>query len=432
MLKLLYYLTILIVIFFPKINVISVSGSATGVRIEDFLILLIFIIWIFNILKNKKITFESKKFKKVVILYLVYIFVCIISCVFGIFKNNISLILSLLYFIRKIEYFSFIIIGFDFIKSEKDYRKAIKMFDASILIHFIIIILQSFGIVGSFTRGNLIEDISGARLCSTFNGAYEFSAYLLLLLPIYLYGLINEKNNKLKNVIYILLIITEIMLSQSRSSIIIIALEVLAMLFLYNKSVFKRTLFSFIALSGLIILLSFSNLDFSFLPRFDTLNMSDMLKTTQLAWENRDFEMYRNNTSSKAAMNTAIIYGNADLSFCIRISRWMHLLDGFLHNFLIGMGLSVVQVADGNYIRLLVETGLIGFTLWMYLMYKIINVMDNSKKGIIMKVSTISILLGAIFIDVFDSSKIISIYWFILGIILKSFMLEENSNGKEN
>ena len=40
--------------------------------------------------------------------------------------------------------------------------------------------------MGSFNSGIAKEGLTQGRVSSTFNGAYEFSAFLLLILPIYL------------------------------------------------------------------------------------------------------------------------------------------------------------------------------------------------------------------------------------------------------
>ena len=88
---------------------------------------------------------------------------------------------------------------------------------------------------------------------------------------------------------------------------------------------------------------------------------------------------------------------------------------------------AVVSIADGNYVRVITESGIIGFALWLALQIIIIIHMDkNNKLNTTVRFGMYSLLLGAIFIDVFEASKVMMAFYFILGMAYK-----ENKNNEE-
>ena len=111
-----------------------------------------------------------------------------------------------------------------------------------------------------------------------------------------------------------------------------------------------------------------------------------------------------------------------------RFAHWMQLIDGWIRNPLLGCGVSVAgNAADGNYIKILVETGIVGLFLWLYLLCVIYKILVKKRNWLLY--SFITIILGAIFIDLFDSSKVIMLFWFLFGIYLRrNFHDQEYSN----
>ena len=218
-----YIVTLLIIIFFPKITIINIPGTYVGIRIEDILVAFFVIGYIIKYLREKKINLKNEKLKKLLKYFILYIIVCLISTIRGIALNNVSMGISLLYLIRKVEYFIFLFMGYDYIKNNNDTKKILKIFDISIVVHSIIILLQSFGIIGGFLNGEYVAT-KGTRMFSTFNGPYEFSTFIVLLLPIYILKIIKEiKDRKqvLKYIIMIILILFGTVASQSRTSLAI-------------------------------------------------------------------------------------------------------------------------------------------------------------------------------------------------------------------
>ena len=156
----------------------------------------------------------------------------------------------------------------------------------------------------------------------------------------------------------------------------------------------------------------------SFLPRFETVNLNSMYKCIIETWKANDgIEFIKTGNSIK-------IYNinNLDLSFAIRVGNCIAIIKSWLNNFILGMGLSFVRVAtDCNYVRLLAETGIIGFLVYLIVIRTVLKNVRNINNifGDITKIGSYTLLLTAMFIDIFEASKIIMFYWLLVGVSYK-------------
>lgn len=81
----LYIIILLIILFFPKINIINVPGTYVGIRIEDILALLFVVAYLVKENKKIKLLFNDKRLTKTIICFFVYFFICTISTIM---RNN--------------------------------------------------------------------------------------------------------------------------------------------------------------------------------------------------------------------------------------------------------------------------------------------------------------------------------------------------------
>ncbi|QQG40435.1 MAG: O-antigen ligase family protein [Candidatus Levyibacteriota bacterium] len=117
-----------------------------------------------------------------------------------------------------------------------------------------------------------------------------------------------------------------------------------------------------------------------------------------------------------------------DLSFTTRFQgEWPQAIKAFQRNILVGSGYSSVGLAvDNNYLRILAEVGLLGFVAFfgIFLMFGIYvkrvysNIDSPFVKSFIIGVECgiFGLFLNAIFIDVFEASKIAYLLWLLIGI----------------
>lgn len=120
-----------------------------------------------------------------------------------------------------------------------------------------------------------------------------------------------------------------------------------------------------------------------------------------------------------------------DLSFTTRFQgEWPRTLDAFERNIFLGSGYSTVSLAvDNNYLRLLGEVGLLGTFSFLGLFFLIlinikktlpqVNSLLDKSLVIGFTAGLFGLLLNALFIDVFEASKVAFFFWLLSGIILR-------------
>ena len=226
---------------------------------------------------------------------------------------------------------------------------------------------------------------------------------------------------KNKNYIYIpvlLMSIIEILVSQSRISFIAVLATIIIAIFYYCQERKKKTVavITIMALGIIFLFLTkFSNL--TFLQRFKNLDIENSLNTFKVAWDNADYSYYQETKNIKYA--EGIFDLSNDLSYIFRISKWATLLKETLKSPLVGLGPSVVgEGIDGNFVRILCETGIAGILVWIILTLYIVRKSWINKKYInynYIFFIIINLSIIALFIDIFEASKIMPILWLVLG-----------------
>lgn len=412
------YLTILmiVILILPKINIISVPGIRIGIRIEDIMIAIYAFILLYRLIKKKiKI---NKQIKTILVLFSIYIAISFISTIVNYIVGQVGLRLSMLYVIRKIEYFILFFAGIDFFNTTNNKKCILNLLNAVVVFHIIYSFLEYANIIGDI--GHLIGRANNDRIYTTFSGPYEFSAFFSMMSCIYIIKILKDKNY-----IYIPLLIisvVEILISQSRISLLaVLGVFALALLY-YMKDKQKRIkVISLLVVSCIIFLLfvQFSNINF--LKRFKDIDLLGSLNTVKIAWNNGDYQYYKDTGEIKVSAEASM--SSTDSSFVFRISKWATLLKETLEsNILLGIGPSIVgEGIDGNYTRIICETGVLGIFVWITILIYILKQTYRDKNNINKEYSffiLINLCIIAIFIDIFEASKIMCVYWFILGISL--------------
>jgi len=90
----------------------------------------------------------------------------------------------------------------------------------------------------------------------------------------------------------------------------------------------------------------------------------------------------------------------------------------------------VTHVMDGNYIKLLGETGFLGTGLWMfiygYFMRAVYKARRVSKIAVPVLLIMVSILLNSLLVDMFEASKPMEMMWFLVGAAIAYEPLKKN------
>ena len=284
------YLIVLVVLILPKFNIISIPGSRTGIRLEDVLLGIYFVILIRDIYK-KKFVF-NKILKKIFHLFLVFISISIISAIINSIRGNVSLVLSLINVFRRFEYFLFIFIGYELYNEKNGKNSLFRIINFSLVFHIIYMFLEYFGIIGDI--GYLIGRPDNDRIYTTFSGPYEFSAFFSMMTCFNFYRLIKTKDGKY--ILSIIFMMIGIVISQSRISLLAVIITCMIILF-YNLRKGKV----FFLTSGIMLLLipifiNITNLEA--FNRFKDIDISSTFNTISIAWEEADFEFYHKMSTS--------------------------------------------------------------------------------------------------------------------------------------
>jgi hypothetical protein len=128
-----------------------------------------------------------------------------------------------------------------------------------------------------------------------------------------------------------------------------------------------------------------------------------------------------------------------DLSFTTRFQgEWPNALLAFQRNILIGSGYGSASLAvDNNYLRMLAETGLLGFisflviflSLGIYIKKIFPDIESKLAKSFILgfAAGVVGLALNATLIDVFEASKVAYILWLLFGVVFGVLVLYQKN-----
>jgi len=342
-----------------------------------------------------------------------------------------------------------------------------------------------------FSKGIVLYLTEHARVLSTFGGHYDLAAYIMLTLPLLLAVgfLVKKWWLRLSLFAVSLLEFWLLILTASRTSFIAY-LAAITMMFsvLIIKKGFKWGLPRWLALMGisLFIMVSFGDLSERFahifklqdfksallrpfsappthgIPLDESLSLEEQLKIVATKTDvpptpgkkQKPADVYvdpyilteaaelAEKEATPAAIHvdysdTALKYG---LSAGIRFDAlWPRAWVGFKKNPLLGSGYSTLvktsvweftqaESTDNDYLRLLGETGLLGFLAFLSIFFVIAKYLwlafQKTKEPFFIAFFaagigiTFGLLVNALYIDVFESSKVAYTYWSLMGIML--------------
>lgn len=394
--KAFYKFALVSLLLYPKVNLINVSGSTTGIRYDDLLILMSFILLLPSIISALR---KSPKLSFIHGLIIIWVIFGFISTVVGVSRGTVSSpLIGVLTSIRKYEYFVAIFIGyFYFTKyNVKDFLKTIKI---STVVLLFICLLQKVHVFGGFINGQYVSTVGYP--IGVFNGPYECACFMCIFLIIIFYNAI--KGDK-SSYLYSLIALTQILLTQSRTGLLLSIFIVLIMSLLYAKKLF----FAAIIIAPIVIVILINTT--SILERFLTIDYGEMIETYSQNIAHGDYLSALKELPNESMFPNVTV----DLSFYVRTTKWGAAINGFTMNPLFGYGPGQLAVLDGSYVKVLCEGGLLSFIIFIVFIATMFKQFArvNSKISIWI---LIAILCFGLFIDIFDSSKIMEMFWMFAG-----------------
>lgn len=414
--------------FLPKLNLVKVSGLSTaGIRIDDFLALLLLAV---AVLKDSA-TWKNRYIKRGIEILIILSAVNLLSLASGLVQGyGNQILLSVLMIIRKFEYFAFALVGVYAVRHRKmkdPYRVFMNEFTVMSLLHIGLSVLQILGKTTYMVSGEDAAYFFEGIAVSTFNGYYEYGQFLCFGCAIFLCDFLKNKNK----VSFLMLPLTlgMLVLSKSRSSLIVGALLMVLIFYLPVRNKVSRTKLLFGGL-GLIaalaagLMLMTGILELNAFGRFGTVKLDELAENWGLFSRRGDFPQYVSLLRDGVAEMDAIdelhyLDKITDWSAAVRFLKWFAAMDGFRLNPVLGYGTGVTHVMDGNYIKLLGETGLAGTALWLvfygYFMHAVYKARRASKLAKALLFIMVSILLNSLLLDMFEASKPMEMMWLMVG-----------------
>ena len=414
---------ILIVIpLYPKFPFLKIPGTYVSIRIEDFLIFLLAILFIIFFIKNISSSLKNRLELSILVFILIG-FVSLLSAI--LVTKTVVPGIAVLHWLRRIEYFVPMLIGILYFKHYglEDLEFFIKVLMITVVVAFFygfgqmhfswpVIITQN----NEYAKGIALRWIAGSQLNSTFAGHYDLATFLVFVLPIFisLYFVVKGLWSKVSLATVILSGLWLLANTASRISIVSYLLASVISLLLIKK--YKAVILT-VAVSIMIFSLTGGVID----------------RYTQVisVYYQKIVSKFMVKAAHREVLPTPVPVFE-DRSTSIRLNvEWPRALRAFKKNPLLGTGYSSITLAtDNDFLRLLGEVGILGFLSFLLIFSNIFNL----ARKIIYKLSNLSgieltfivsfiggivgVFVNALFIDIFEASKFAIIFFLITGLFV--------------
>lgn len=437
-----YFLFVFIPLY-PKFPLINIPGTYVAVRLEDFIVAVVFLWWLIS-----KIGFIGSSLKQPLYqAFLLFWMVGALSVFSGILvTHTISWHLGILHFLRRVEVMILFFVALDSIQNLNQIKNLLKI---SLLTTLIIIIYGfgqqwfSFPVISTmnkeFSKGLILFLTPGARVNSTFAGHYDLAVYLSLFLIFAATFLFYVRKLRERLLILFSSLLGFILLSltAARVSFLSTILGVAAILWFIGQ---RKLIFLliFLSLGAFVIspdlrhrtvatitvnLLGGGGAKYS--PPPQKKNPTKHFSIENAATSSATFSGVPVDVAPGEPLNSTEL--GVFRSFEIRLNvEWPRAVRAFFKNPFLGSGYSSITIAtDNDYLRSLGETGILGFLSFALIWWIILrtiwkNLTVNKNFGFYFLtasfVGILAMFVNSTFIDALESSKISMLLWLTLGV----------------
>jgi len=457
---------IMAVPLYPKFPLFKIPGTYVAIRLEDFLIIFIALVWALTQLRQR-LKFLRDDLSQTIIAYLAIGFLSLFSAVF--ITQTVEPHIAFLHSIRRVQYLVVFFIMVSSIKSKKDIRFFVQVFLLTAFLVFLYGIGQKFFMFPvistmnvEFAKGLALRLAAGARVSSTFAGHYDLAAYLVLLLPLtmavvvaakkkwqrvfllffygFLFWLLLASASRISFAAYLgAMTITLVFLKKKAWIIPVIVLSLVTSLFATELTErYAHTLrVSLFKMEAINIQLPWSKkpTKIAFEPE-PTATPIPLPSEPGVVVPVKVYKITPTPTPTPSGRKY-VYYGGGeeappeDRSTAIRLNvEWPRAIRAFLKNPLLGTGYSSITLAtDNDYLRALGEVGLLGFLFFSLIFIKIgleakkvifSKQPIEAEKAILIGLvgGALGFLANALFIDVFEASKVAITFWLLMGLLV--------------
>jgi len=442
---------LIIVPLLPKFPLINVPGTYVAIRSEDLLVLLLG----FCLIPKIVVDFKKIVKDKIIIAFIIFFSATFLSLISGILvSHTVEIGLSFLNWARRVEYIVPFLTAYLLTPRDK-IKENIQFYFKILIIVFVVVFIYGIGqrylhfpvIITQneeYSKGIALRWTPGSHINSTFAGHYDLSAFIVLVMPILLGALFTLKNKFVKLATFISsgMGLWLLINSVSRTAQASYLLAITTTLFLLKR--FKG--WFVVAVISVIFMMMSSGLDarftqaikvlyehvttgksFSYVPGF-VVRADEVTLTV------------KNEAAGAPTPESAKII--KDVSIAIRYNvEWPRAIRAFSKNPLLGTGYSSIGLAtDNDYLRMLGETGIIGFSAFILVFLTIGKVLlktfsikdrlDGLEKVFVFGIfgGLLGTFMTAVLIDLFEASKFAIIFWLLLGCSVSLVKSKLNEN----
>ncbi|MFH1416316.1 MAG: O-antigen ligase family protein [Elusimicrobiota bacterium] len=365
----------------PEITLAQVPHRSVVVRFDDLMLALIFFVWLIKTAIDKKLPLIKRTPINKYIYY--YLAACFLFTVKGIIFGDVRLNQAFFYLLKYTEYFILFWMVYNIIKTKND----IKLLMTFAVITAIVVMIYGYTKIGTVVAAPF-DDEPGS-----------FGGYLTLVVAVALGIFVYHRALYLKICSFSIFLfsIPLFIRAQSRASYISFAVMYISFIFLTGK--FRKTLVLIGALTVMIVPTVFSG---------------SIYKTLK----------------ERVGYTFSGNYGrfNIEPSGAARLISWKNsLINRWIKKPVTGWGITGVGFIDSQYVRTLIELGVLGAAAFLLMLYKIFTesrkILKQTdvdwEKGIItgFMAGFIALLFHALTTNTFIIVRIMEPFWFLCAVV---------------
>lgn len=381
-------------------KVILAGWGDSGVRVDDFLLLLAFLVLLGrgDILRIPR----SKGIRA----YLIFVLISLCSAVWNISAGRVELLRSALFVIRLLEYMLFYYLGYALVESGIQVWRGLKVYFWMLCV---LVPLQMTRLIPVASR------FDASRASGNTNGPYELATVAVFFLCYFGY---RERKTLGASSALVLLLLTASRITSaaallsfakraivgSKSKLKMSVAAVFVASLLWGGGVWISSMTDVDSGTGLA-----SRLHSLFSGTVTAGEMKEVYSVVPAYSTAADF-------ADGAVNHWALGFGmqsGGDVSAMARIVRWLALIKSTLAQFdsiVLGMGPAFAWVAvDGQFVRIFIETGVLGLLAFFWFLKAVMK--SQSDPGGAFREYVLIVALSALFIDTFTSYKTMALLW---------------------
>ncbi|KHE92941.1 MAG: O-antigen ligase family protein [Candidatus Scalindua rubra] len=392
------YLLVFSMLLSPEFGQRETQGKGFTIRMDDLLLVILSLSWFLrSAIKKEYGLFPKTPLNRGIIAYTL---ICFFSTIMGGIYGKINVV-GLFFVLKYFEYFVVFFMVVNFIKT----KEQVKIFVILLLITCAITAFMGF-----------MQIPAGKRVTAPFEGAEgepgTFGGYLIMMMSVSIGLFLTSENIRTKTLLTGLIILSLIVIMATESRAAWMGLPFMYLVFLVlnkKKLLLIGTVIVIVAISPFI------------LPE----NVKDRFSGT--------FKTEKGYQAKVGGTNLAL-----DSSASLRVMSWQGVIKDLKYHPIFGYGITGYWFIDAQYFRTLIELGILGFSIYMYLMYSIFRFIlevhrisnDSFVKGLSMGVLAgfVSLLLHSVGSNTFIIVRIMEPFWFLMGLLVVLYYAEKDEH----